>query len=92
MSEEIPPVSILTDENPLAADAPIHHLLSIRKNPMLRKMSDSELRLLVQRMRTYANSAPTLSAKLQSDSNNVPTRKRKLSPEAAKRKAMLDEL
>lgn len=78
--------------DPLSPDAPIHHLLSISKNPNVANCTDEELAALVQRLRTYATSAPTLSAKLQSDSNNVNPRKRAVNSESAKRKALLAEI
>lgn len=55
-------------------------------------MSNEQLTELVQRLRTYATSAPTLSSKLSTDSNNAHPRKRQLSAAAAKRKALLEEI
>lgn len=85
MSNKVDPV-----EDPLAPDAPIHHLLSISSNPNVATMSTEELTALVQRLRTYATSPQALTAKVAADSSNVTTRKR--NPIAAKRKALLESL
>lgn len=74
--------------NPLAPDAPLIHLLSIKHNPLVKDMSPEQLAELVRKLRTHATSAPTLSAKLQSESDSIKPRNTK----SAKRKAMLDAL
>ena len=74
--------------DPLAADAPIHHLLSLKHNPMTKDMTTEQLTELVKRCRTLAASPQTLTSALQKESG----RKRPLSPEAAKRKAILDSI
>lgn len=89
MSEEQTDTFVSVDD-PLAPDAPIHHLLSIRHNPLVKDMSTEQLQALVQRLRTYATSAPSLSSKLSSDSSNVNPRKR--NSITAKRKALLEDL
>lgn len=76
--------------DPLAPDAPIHHLLSLRHNPSLANATPDELRPIVQNLRTLATSAPSMSSKLQRDSDNVSPRKR--NPVSTKRKAALDSL
>jgi hypothetical protein len=84
--------SVVPVDDPLAPDAPIHHLLSIRHNPLVANMTTDELRELVQRLRTYATSAPSLSSKLATDSANVSPRTRKSNTKAAQRKAILADL
>lgn len=83
---------LLNAENvdPLAPDAPILHLLSLRENPNVATMSEDELRALVQRLRTVATSPQTLSAELAKDSARVNPRQR--NSVAAKRKALLADL
>jgi hypothetical protein len=77
-------------DNPLAPDAPIHHLLSIRDNPMVKDMTTEQLQELVKRMRTMATSPQTMSAALNKESK---TRKaRPLTPEQQRRKDILDSL
>lgn len=76
--------------DPLAPDAPIHHLLSLRHNPSLANATPDELRAIVQSLRTLATSAPSMSSKLQRDSDNISPRKR--TGISAKRKALLDEI
>jgi hypothetical protein len=74
--------------NPLDPDAPIHHLLSIRENPMVKDMTTEQLQVLVQRMRTVAQSPQTMTSALQRES-----RKRKpLTAEQLRRKEILDSL
>lgn len=86
------PLSIIPVSDPLAPDAPIHHLLSIRHNPLIKDATPDELRAIIQKLRTLASSSPTLSAKLNSDSDNVNPRKRKQSVETAARKDFLSQL
>lgn len=76
--------------DPLADDAPLIHLLSIKHNPLVKDMNNQQLAELVKKLRTHAASAPTLSAKLQSESDAVkPRRSKKIDP---KRQAALDAL
>ena len=78
------------ENDPLAPDAPIHHLLSIRENPMVKDMTTEQLQTLVKRMRTMAQSAQTLSSALNRESK---TRKsRPISAEQLKRRALLESL
>jgi hypothetical protein len=76
--------------DPLAPDAPILHLLSLRENPNVATMPEDELRALVQRLRTVATSPQSLSAELSKESSRVNPRQRNTA--AAKRKAVLDSL
>lgn len=74
--------------NPLAPDAPIHHLLSVKENPMVLQMSDQQLTEMIKRLRTVATSPQTMTAVLQSDA-----RKRRPMTEAQRRrKEILDAL
>lgn len=77
--------------DPLSPDAPLEHLLSIRHNPLVKDMTPDELRSLIQRLRTLASSSPTLSSKIQTDSDNVNPKKR-TNTAAAKRRAILADL
>jgi hypothetical protein len=76
--------------DPLAPDAPILHLLSLRENPNVATMSEDELRTLVQRLRTVATSPQSLSAELSKESSRVNPRQR--NSISAKRKAILADL
>jgi hypothetical protein len=78
-------------EDHLAPDAPIHHLLSLRHNIKIADMNDEQLRALVQRLKTYSTSAPTLSSKLANDGETLKP-KRPVNAETAKRKSILDSL
>lgn len=78
----------LPDVDPLSPDAPIHHLLSIKENPLVVKMSDQELTELIKRLRTIATSPQTMTSALQSESK----RRRPLSAAAQKRKDIIDNL
>lgn len=83
----------MTDQpqiDPLAPDAPILHLLSLRENPNVATMSENELRALVQRLRTVATSPQSLSAELSKESSRANPRQR--NSISAKRKAVLDSL
>ena len=73
--------------DPLAPDAPIHHLLSIRENPLVKDMTMEQLQSLVKRMRTMAQSPQTLTSSLQRESK---TRKSKpLTEQEIKRREIL---
>jgi hypothetical protein len=74
--------------DPLAPDAPLIHLLSIKHNPLVKDMTNEQLTELVKKLRTHALSAPSLSAKLQDESDRIKPRNNK----SAKRKALLDSL
>lgn len=79
--------------DPLSPDAPISHLLSLQHNPMLKDMSDDQLMELVKRLRTLATSAPTMSAKLNSESGEVRQRRKKvMTPEELRRAKALEDL
>jgi hypothetical protein len=80
----------MNDVNPLDPDAPIHHLLSIKHNPMVKDMSEVQLQDLIKRIRILATSAPTMSAKLQSESKGRKTKV--LTPEQIRRKELLDSI
>lgn len=62
------------DNDPLAPDAPIYHLLSIKENPLVKDMTTEQLQTLVKRMRTMAQSPQTMTSALQRESK---TRKSK---------------
>lgn len=79
--------------DPLAPDAPIHHLLSLKHNPALTAhMTGTQLAELVKRIRTLATQAPTLSSALKSESDKTPRKAKVLSTEAQRRKSMLDDI
>lgn len=80
------------NDDPLAPDAPIYHLLSIKHNPLVKDMSVEQLQMLVKRMRTFATSAPTLSAKLGQESGKRKTRKDSLEERLAKKGLSLDDI
>jgi hypothetical protein len=75
--------------DPLAPDAPIHHLLSIKENPLVKDMTTQQLQELVKRMRTMAQSPQTMTSALQRESK---TRKSKLTEYEIKRRAILADL
>jgi hypothetical protein len=76
--------------DPLAPDAPIYHLLSIRENPLVKDMTMEQLQELVKRMRTMSQSPQTLTSALQRESK---TRKSKpLTEYEIKRRAILADL
>jgi len=74
--------------NPLDPDAPIHQLLSVRFNPMVKDMSTEQLNELIKRIRATATSPQTLTASLQRDSK----RSRPMTEAQRKRKELLDSL
>lgn len=74
--------------DPLDPEAPIHHLLSIRHNPMVKDMTTEQLNALITRLRTVATSPQTMSSVLQSESK----RKRPMTEAQRKRKELLDTL
>ena len=74
--------------NPLDPDAPIHHLLSVKHNPMVKDMTTEQLNALITRLRTVATSPQTMSAVLAGESK----RKRPMTEAQRKRKEMLDSL
>jgi hypothetical protein len=76
--------------DPLAPDAPIHHLLSLKHNPRLKDMSREQLFDLVKKIRSLATSAPTMSSKLQSESSK--RKPRVLTPEQKRRQELLESL
>lgn len=71
----------------LLPDAPIHHLLNLRHNPLVADMTNEQLAAFVAKLRTLATSAPTMSAKLASDSEKI---KPKRKPN--QRQALLDSI
>lgn len=75
--------------DPLAPDAPIIALLSLRDNPLVADMTEAELGQLITRLTTLARQAPTLNSAILTESTKI---KEKRSPVAAKRKALLDSL
>lgn len=75
------------NENPLAPDAPLVALLSLKHNPLVAQMSQDQLIELVTKLRTLATSPQTLSAKLKSDGESVQRQSK-----AARRRALLEDL
>lgn len=82
MSNDLPP-----SEDALLPDAPIHHLLSLKHNPRVADMTDQQVIDFVQKLRALATSAPTLSAKLASDSDKIKPKREK-----SKKSRLLAEL
>lgn len=81
--------------DPLAPDAPILHLLSVKNNPLLEQMTPDQLTEVVKKYRTLATSAPTLSAKLNDEGKKIRAERkpaRAPNPEQQKRKAILDSI
>lgn len=74
--------------DPLSPDAPIHHLLSVKENPMVLQMSDQQLTEMIKRLRTVATSPQTMSSVLQADAK----RRRPMTEAQRKRKDLLDSL
>lgn len=74
--------------DPFSPEAPIHQLLSIKDNPMVKDMTTQQLQELVKRMRTVAQSPQTMTAALQKESR---ARKPKTA-EQIKRQAIIDSL
>jgi hypothetical protein len=80
----------MSDDLPAAAlspDAPIHQLLSLRHNPLVKDMNPEQLRAFVQKLKEYSTSAPTLSSKLSSDSEKIKPKREK-----SARQKLLDDL
>lgn len=73
--------------NPLDPDAPIHQLLSVRANPMVKDMTTEQLNALITKLRTVATSPQTMTATLQRDSKRRP-----MTEAQRKRKEMLDTI
>jgi hypothetical protein len=88
--EQIKSNSTSEVDDPLSPDAPIHHLLSVSKNPRIATMSNDELVKLVQKLRTLAASPQTMSAKIQSESKG--RKSKPLTAEQLRRKEILDSL
>ena len=76
--------------DPLAPDAPLVHLLSLKHNPLLAEMSQDQLIELVKKLRSHAVSAPTLTAKLKTDGEALNPKKSQ--SVAARRRALLEDL
>lgn len=79
-------------EDPFAPDAPIYHLLSVKHNPLVKDLSTEQLQALVQRMRTLATSAPTMTSKLQAESGKRRAKKPTLEEQLAKKGLSLDDI
>lgn len=69
-------------------DQPIHHLLSITKNPAVKDMSTEELNAYITRLRVVATSPQTMSATLQTESK----RKRPKTEAQLRREKILAEI
>lgn len=78
----------ILDIDPLDPEAPIHHLLSVKHNPMVKNMTTEELNALITRIRTVATSPQTMSSVLQGESK----RKRPMTEAQRKRKDLLESL
>ena len=77
----------------LAPDAPLKYLLSLKHNKRVADMTLDQLKSLVQTCRSMVASAPTLSAKLQTDSIQLsPRKKRKAGGVNADTQKILDSL
>jgi len=74
--------------NPLDPEAPIHHLLSVVHNPMVKDMTTEQLNALITRLRTVATSPQTMSATLQTESR----KKRPMTEAQRKRKELIDSI
>lgn len=86
MNDQIDPP--ILDIDPLDPEAPIHHLLSVKHNPNVLKMTTEELNALITRIRTVATSPQTMSSVLQGESK----RKRPMTEAQRKRKDLLESL
>lgn len=73
----------------LSPDAPTWQLLSLRHNPLVVDMTPDQLRAHIQRIKELATSAPTLSAKLANDSEQI---KPKRTSATAKAQALRDAI
>lgn len=73
----------------LAPDAPIYQLLSLRHNPLVANMTQSQLIDYVRKLKEFSTSSTTAQAKLNSDSERIKP-KRQPSAKTAERKALLD--
>ena len=82
---------MLSDLNPMAPDAPLISLLSVRSNPMLADASEADLVELVKKLRQHASSPQTIAAADAVAGAKVAA-PRKLDSKAAAKKAMLDSL
>jgi len=71
--------------DPLASDAPLHHLLSLQHNPMLVDMSQEQLQKFVQQLRAVATSPAALTSKLSADSEAIKPKREK-----SKKQQLLD--
>jgi hypothetical protein len=82
------------DLNPLAPDAPIIQHLSIKVNPFVATMSQEQLTEYVKKLRNYATSSPTLTAKLKGEGEKIRAERkpRALTPEQAARRKLLEDL
>lgn len=71
----------------LSPDAPLHHLLSLRHNPMVKDMTQAQLMDFIKTLSVLSTSAPSLSAKLASDGQKIVSTRTQ-----SKRKAILDSI
>lgn len=74
--------------DPLAPDAPLIALLSIRDNPLLVSATQEQLIEIVKKLRVHATTPATLTARLRADSDVIKPR----NTASAKRRAFLDSI
>lgn len=86
------------DQNdPLAPDAPVWQLLSLKHNPALLTMTEEELRGFVQKLRTLGTSPQALTAALNTDATTItktraPRATKPKTPEEQRRLDLLNDL
>lgn len=74
----------------LLPDAPIHQLLSLKHNPLVKDMSPDQLRAFVGRLKELHSQSASLTSKLNSDSEKIKVKR--TTSISAKRKTLLDDL
>lgn len=77
--------------DPLAPDAPLLSLLSIKENPLLLDMSEDQLIALVRKLRQGATSPPTLAAMDEEAGRRVAQKTPRVT-KASEKKTLLDSL
>lgn len=91
------PLQSITPDDPLAPDAPVHVLLSLKHNVMLESASLEQLEQLVRQFRQLSMSPTTLTSKLNAESDvlkeKTPRAPRKSKGElSAKQRALLNDI
>lgn len=77
--------------DPLAPDAPLIALLSVRTNPMLAEANEDQLVALVRKLRQHATSPQTLAA-ADADAGKKVATSRQPSASSAAKKAVYDSI